>query len=74
MTLRLIFNHFFPKTHFGAFSVFHTKYGVIFEDKKIQTKKWCIREKFRYQKLGVTKDFFILKVVSDFKFDHFLEN
>ena len=73
MTLGLIFNHFFPKTHFGAFSVFHTKCGVIFEDKKIQTQKWCIREKFRHQKLGVTKGFFILKVVSDFDFDHFLE-
>ena len=60
MTLGLIFNHFFAKTHFGAFSVFHTKYGVILEDKKIQTQKWCIREKFRHQKLGVMKGFFIL--------------
>ena len=60
MTLGLIFNHFFPKTHFGAFSVFHTKCGVIFEDKKIQTQKWCIREKFRHQKLGVTKGFYIV--------------
>ena len=64
MTLGLIFNHFPPKTHFGAFSVFHTKYGVIFEDKKIQTQKWCIREKFRHQKLGVTKVFFIVKFFS----------
>ena len=64
MTLGLIFNHFFPKTHFGAFSVFHTKCGVIFEDKKIQTQKWCIREKFRHQKLGVTKGFFIVKFIS----------
>ena len=61
MTLGLIFNHFFPKTHFGAFSVFHTKCGVIFEDKKIQTQKWCIREKFRHQKLGVTKGFYLVK-------------
>ena len=60
MTLGLIFNHFFAKTHFGAFSVFHTKYGVIFEDKKIQTQKWWIREKFRHQKLGVTKGFLIV--------------
>ena len=73
MTLGLIFNHFFPKTHFEAFSVFHTKYGVIFEDEKIQTHKWCIREKFCHQKLGVTKGFFILKVASKFDFDHFLE-
>ena len=27
---------------------------------KIQTQKWCIREKFRHQKLGVMKGFFIL--------------
>ena len=64
MTLGLIFNHFFPKTHFGAFSVFPAKYMVILEDKKIQTQKWCIREKFRHQKLGVTKGFFIVKFFS----------
>ena len=73
MTLGLIFNHLFWKHHFGAFSVFYTKYSSIFGDKKIQTQKWCIVEKFRPQKLGVTKGFFILKVVSDFDFDHFLE-
>ena len=61
MTLGLIFNHFFTKTHFGAFSVFYTKYSLIFGDKKIQTQKWCIRKKFRHQKLGVTKGFFIVK-------------
>ena len=59
--------------HFGAFSDFHTKYSLFSGDKKIQTQKWCIAEKFRPQKLGVTKGFFILKVVSDFDFDHFLE-
>ena len=74
MTLGLIFNHLFWKHHFGAFSVFYTKYSSIFGDKKIQTQKWCIVEKFRPQKLGVTKGFFIRKVVSDFDFDHFLEN
>ena len=73
MTLGLIFNHLFWKHHFGAFSVFYTKYSSIFGDKKIQTQKWCIVEKFWPQKLGVTKGFFILKVVSDFDFDHFLE-
>ena len=74
MTLGLIFNHFFDKPHFEAFSVFfYTKYSVILGGKKIQTQKWCIAEKFRPQKLGVTKGFFILKVVSDFDFDHFLE-
>ena len=73
MTLGLIFNHLFWKHHFGAFSVFYTKYSSIFGDKKIQTQKWCIVEKFRPQKVGVTKGFFILKVVSDFDFDHFLE-
>ena len=62
MTLGLIFDHFFAKTNFGAFSVFHTKCGVIFEDKKIQTQKWCIREKFRRQKLGVTKGFYLVKI------------
>ena len=46
MTLGLIFNHLFAKTHFGAFSVFHTKYTVILEDKNIQTQKWWILEKF----------------------------
>ena len=64
MTLGLIFNHFFDKTHFGAFSVFRSKYMVILEDKKIQTQNWCIREKFLHQKLGVTKGFFIVKFFS----------
>ena len=62
MTLGLIFNHFFDKTHFGAFSVFYTNYLLIFGDKKIQTQKWCIREKFRHQKLGVTKGFYLVKI------------
>ena len=58
---RFDFNHFFDKTHFGAFSVFYTNYSLIFRDKKIQTQKWCIREKFRRQKLGVTKGFYLVK-------------
>ena len=49
MTLGLIFDHFFDKTHFGEYSVFRAKYMVILEDKKIQTQKWWIREKFRHQ-------------------------
>ena len=57
MTLGLNFNNFFDKIHFGEFSVFRAKYMVILEDKKIQTQKWCIREKFRHQKLGETKGF-----------------
>ena len=73
MTLGLIFNHLFWTHHFGAFSVLHTKYSSIFGDKKIQTQKWCIAEKFQPQKFGVTKGYFILKVVSDCDFDHFLE-
>ena len=73
MTLGLIFNQFFYKPYFEAFSVFYTKYSVILGDKKIQTQKWCIAEKFRPQKLKVTKGFFIFKVVSNFDFDHFLE-
>ena len=64
MTLGLIFNHFFDKTHFGAFSLFHTKYMVILEDKKIQTQNCCIGKKFRHQKLGVTKGFFKVKFFS----------
>ena len=68
MTLGLIFNHFFYKTHFGAFSVFYTNYSLIFGDKKIQTQKWCIVEKFRPQNLGVTKGFFILKSGVRFSF------
>ena len=61
MTLGLIFNHIFEKYHFEAFSVFHTNYSLIFGDKKIQIQKWCIREKFRRQKLGVTKGFYLVK-------------
>ena len=72
MALGLIFYHFFAKTHFGGFSVFHTKYTVILEDKKFQTQKWWIWEKFRHQKLGVTKGFFKVKVVSKFDFGNFL--
>ena len=72
MTLGLIFDLFFAKTNFGAFSVFHTKYTAILEDKKFQTQKWWIREKFRHQKLGVTKGFYS-KNFFIFDFDHFLE-
>ena len=74
MTLGLIFDHFFAKTNFGAFSVFHTKYTVILEDKKFQTQKWWIREKFRHQKLGVTKGFFKVKLLSNFDFGDFWRN
>ena len=74
MTLGLIFKHLFAKTHFGVFSVFHTKYIVILEDKKFQTQKWWIREKFRHQKLGVTKGFFKVKTLSDFDFRYFWRN
>ena len=69
----LIFNHIFEKYDFGVFSFFHTNYSVILEEKKIKTQKCCMAETFRGQKLGVTKGSFILKVVSDFDFDHFLE-
>ena len=61
MTLGLIFNHIFEKYHFGAFSVFYTNYSLILGDKKIQTQKWYIWEKFWHQKLGVTKGFFKIK-------------
>ena len=58
---RFDFQSFFDKTHFGEFSVFYTNYSLIFRDKKIKTQKWCIREKFRRQKLGVTKGFYLVK-------------
>ena len=60
VNLFTLVNHIFKKYHFGAFSVFYTNYSLILGDKKIQTQKWCIREKFRHQKLGVTKGFFKL--------------
>ena len=62
-----------PEVRGGKIFFFLLVFFSIFGDKKIQTQKWCIVEKFRPQKLGVTKGFFILKVVSDFDFDHFLE-
>ena len=43
------------------------------EDKKIINPKRCIREKFCLQKVGVTKVFLLVKVVSDFDFGHLLE-
>ena len=43
------------------------------EDKKFINPKRCIREKFHLQKVGVTKVFLLVKVVSDFDFGHFLE-
>ena len=61
---KFFLNNFFDKTQFGASSVFPAKYMVILEDKKIQTQKWCIQEKFRHQKLGVTKGFFKVKFFS----------
>ena len=41
---------------------------------KFTVLKWCIRDKFRLQKLGVTKGFFKVKVLSDFDFGQFLRN
>ena len=74
MTLGLIFIIFFKNIILEHFSIFLYQIFVNFlETKKIQTQKWCIAEKFRPQKLGVTKGFLILKVVSDFDFNHFLE-
>ena len=46
---------------------------VQFEDKEFINPKRCIREKFGLQKVGVTKVFLFVKVVSDFDFGHFLE-
>ena len=46
----------------------------IMKVKKFTVLKWCIWDKFRLQKLGVTKGFFKVKVLSDFDFGHFLRN
>ena len=40
------FNHFFDKTHFGAFSVFRAKYTVILEDKKSKLKNGASEKNF----------------------------
>ena len=47
---------------------------VILKIEKFTVLKWCIRDKFRLQKLGVTKGFFKVKVLSDFDFGQFLRN
>ena len=69
-----------PKFCGRNFSQMHHNYLLLYSkykksrgDKKFIFSKWCIWEQFRPQTLGVTKGFFILKVVSDFDFDHFLE-
>ena len=58
MTLGLIFNHFFAKTHFGAFSVFHAKYMVILEDKKNQNSKMVHLRKISTPEVRGTERFF----------------
>ena len=74
MTLGFIYNHIFKKHHLRVFSSVYNKYLVIFRDKEIQTQKWCIKEKFRHQKLGVIKVFNILKLVLDFDLTTFWKN
>ena len=49
-----------------------TEEGTV-EDKKFINPKRGIREKFCIQKVGVTKVFLLVKMVSDFDFGHFLE-
>ena len=49
MTLRLIFNHFFEKSHFGTFSVFHIKYFVILGDKKSKLKNGASQNNFDHR-------------------------
>ena len=62
MTLGFIFNHFFAKTYFGAFSVFHTKYVVILEDKKSKHKNTA-SEKNLTQEVRSIERFFIVNFI-----------
>ena len=74
MTLRLFLLTFVKKYHFGAFSVFHTKYSVIL-NKKQQNSKMVHPRKISTTevKSNKNKKFLLLKVASDFDFNHFLE-
>ena len=73
MTLGLIFNHCFHKTHFGAFSVFHAKYMVILEDKKISNSKMVHPRKISTPEVRGNESFFYCKTFFIFDFGHFLE-
>ena len=73
MTLGLIFNHFFDKTHFGAFSVFRTKYTVILEDKKNPNSKLVHQKKISTPEVRGNERFLFTKIFFIFDFGHFLE-
>ena len=47
---------------------------VILKVREFTISKWWIRDKFRLQKLGITKGFLKVKVLSDFDFGQFLRN
>ena len=72
--MKAIFHIFIAAPFFGPFLFLYTTEEGAAEDKKFISPKWCNREKFRLQKVGVTEVFFRVKVVSNFDFGHFLEN
>ena len=71
--MKIFFHIFIEAPFWGPFLFLYTTEEGAVEDKKFITAKWCIREKFRLQKVGVTEVFLLVKVVSDFDFGHFLE-
>ena len=73
MTLGLIFNHFFDKTHFGEISVFHAKYMVILEDKKNPNSKMVHPRKISTPEVRGNERFLCSKFFFIFDFGHFLE-
>ena len=71
--MKIFFHILIKATFLGPFLFLPTTEEGADEDKKFINPKRCIREKFRLQKVGVTKVFLLVKVVSDFDFGHFLE-
>ena len=71
--MNICFHISIEATLLGHFLFLHTTEEGAVEDKKFISPKRFIREKFRLQKVGVTKVFFISKSGTDFDFDHFLE-
>ena len=71
--MKIFFHISIEATFLGPFLFLHTTKEEAVEDKRIITPKWCIREIFHLQKVGVTEVFFRVKVVLNFDFGHFLE-
>ena len=69
---------FFYFQNYSGFRESRTQYWLwtraILKVKKFTVLKWCIGDKFCLQKLGVTKGFFKVKVLSDFDFGDFWKN